>query len=164
MNAKINDFIKDANNFHPFAKEHDETLLTFNDYLELWSKHYAKSKAITSSNGLLGCGSAWALINTTRGRTNVLTDEQETVLIAIDKGFNNDKLPPLDRTVMKLKYLYGYSNMRIAKHLKQSNIKSKRIITKDYVGELLIVAERTLWLIVKSQLDGKINANIVYKK
>lgn len=118
---------------------------TFNELLQLWGRFYANSKAVETP--LLGCRPQWAMVSETSGRTANLAPEIDAQLIAIDRAIN--KLPKLDKSAILLRYKYGYSFNRIAKHY-SANVPKYRDARKIMCNK---TAERLVEMAIKT-LEG----------
>lgn len=126
--------------------------LTFSELLQLWGRFYANSKAVETP--LLGCAPQWSMINETRGKRAQIAPEIETQLITIDKAMNHPKLPVQDKSLLFLRYKYGYSYERLARRLSKEFKRSRKEPMCEATAKNLVkLAESTLALIVYNSLQ-----------
>lgn len=125
---------------------------TFNELLQLWGRFYANSRAVETP--LLGCRPQWAIVNEASGRAANLAPEIDAQLIAIDKAINHPKLPTQDKSLLLLRYKYGYSYERLARRLSKEFKRSRKEPMCEATAKNLVkLAESTLALIVYNSLQ-----------
>lgn len=115
----------------------------FRELLQLWGLHYGRSQAVT---GLLGCRPQWDMISSSGGKSAAsnLPYEIDTSLQLIDATI--PRLPPTDKSLIILRYKYGYSYARIAKRLK---------VCERTATAQVELAEKTLALFIYNSLQFK---------